>query len=74
MEVLREYVSNINIPYHSFILFYKGTHSISRIHDINGVSIDLPCSFLVPHLTQNGISGKFKITNESGKFEVLKIE
>lgn len=74
MEILKEYISNINIPYQSFQKYYNGTHPLSRVFDIYGVSIDIPNRLLIPHLTQSGINGRFLITNRTGSYQVLRMQ
>lgn len=69
---MKKYYCKINIPSEEVKKYYLGQGFRTRVTDVNGISIDLPTSLLIPHMTEFGIRGDFCITHDGRESKVTR--
>ncbi len=57
---------SLHINQQDFLRYYQGTARSVRVISECGKRLSFPASRLRPFLTHNGISGRFRLTTDSG--------
>jgi hypothetical protein len=59
---------SLALPHHTTLLFYEGEKNRVLVTTDDGLTLSIPWKQLQPHVHENGVHGKFKITfDETGK-------
>lgn len=69
---MNKYYFNIQFSYEQFLPVYEGSIKTVQVQDDSHRRIDIPAEHFKPHLTREGIVGRFElVTQKSGKFIAL---
>lgn len=66
------YFFHLNMNYQECMAYYKGLASTLVVTTTKGLTVQFPAMHIRPFVTSTGISGKFCMMTEKGKFIALK--
>ncbi|TQV81509.1 DUF2835 family protein [Aliikangiella coralliicola] len=57
---------NLTIPADEYIRYYRGEIKWVQVRAINGLKVRFPANLLYPHVSHNGINGRFVLEYLAG--------